>query len=133
MHSLGKNNLDLVGLDLNTVKNFFVNNLKNSSAKYLKTPSVIVTFNDMRTTGGHNLSSKINRVNSMQNYKRDNSERKEVSGEQKPATPSSQPQASKPKVSTSTNTTSPPKPPIPQNIRPRTEVVPAGVRTQRGL
>jgi hypothetical protein len=142
MHSLGKNNLDLLGLDLNNIKNFFVNNLSKSSAKFLKTPSVIVTYNDMRTTGGHNLSSKISRVNSMQNYKRDNGggeryedsgERRKENGEGKPTTTSNQPQASKPKVTT-TNTVSTPKPaPPPQNIRPRTDVVPAVVRTQRGL
>jgi len=147
MHSLGKNNLDLLGLDLNTVKNYFVGNLNHSSAKYLKTPSVIVTFNDMVTTGGHNLSSKISRVNSMQNYKRegggeryaDSGERKAESGEQptasnKPTTASGgQPQAPKPKTTTTTTATSAPKPAAPQNIRPRTEVVSGGARVQRGL
>jgi hypothetical protein len=160
VHSLGKNNLDLVGLDLNSVKNFFVENLSKSSAKYLKTPSVIITYNDMTTTGGHNLSSKISRVNSMQNYKRDGggggykpvvseryddsgkqyekgSERPVVSSEQKPTATSGQPQASKPKVTTTTsssNTASNQKPETPlQNIRSRTDVVPAGARVQRGL
>jgi len=165
MHSLGKNNLDLLGLDLNNVKNFFVGNLSKSSAKYLKTPSVIVTYNDMTTTGGHNLSSKISRVNSLQNYKRegsgsryvdvserydDSGKRYEDSGEQpttrseqpvggerKPTT-TNQPQTSKPKVTTatttSTSTASAQKPAAPpQNIRPRTDVVPAVARVQRGL
>jgi hypothetical protein len=146
LHCLGKNNLDLLGLDLNNIKNFFVNNLNKSSAKYLKTPSVIVTYNDMRTTGGHNLSSKISRVNSLQNYKRDggggeryaDSERydekgEKENGERKPTPTSTQPQASKPKATT-TNTGSTLKPaPPPQNIRPRTDVVPAVARTQRGL
>jgi hypothetical protein len=171
LHSLGKNNLDLLGLDLNTVKNFFVGNLSKSSAKYLKTPSVIVTYNDMVTTGGHNLSSKISRVNSMQNYKRDavsgvryevsgeryddsgkryeeggerpavSGERDAVGGERKPTTTSNQPQTSKPKVTTTTtstttsspNTASNQKPAAPQSIRPRTDVVPAGARAQRGF
>ena len=142
MYSLGKNNLDILGLDLNTVKNYFVNNLNSSSAKYLKTPSVIVTYNDLKTTGGHNLSSKISRVNSMQNYKRDsgvryaesgerpttNGEQPTVSGERKPTSATSQPQAKKPTPTASTS-----KPAAPQNIRPRAEVVPTAARTQRGL
>ena len=66
---IGKNYLYLLGLDLNDVKNYYVNNLSSSSAKYMKTPSVIITYNDMLTTGGHNLSSKISRVKSMTNYK----------------------------------------------------------------
>jgi len=147
MHSLGKNNLDLMGLDLNSVKNFFVNNLSKSFAKYLKTPSVIVTYNDMRTTGGHNLSSKISRVNSMQNYKRDYSgARYEESGTRPaektaqpeatnaPRTPNTnQPQAAKPKTTTTTTPASTPKPAAPSNIRPRTEVISGGERAQRGF
>jgi len=150
MRSLGKNNLDLMGLDLNSVKNYFVANLGKSSAQYLKTPSVIVTYNDMVTTGGHNLSSKISRVNSMQNYKRDygggqpvgsgekptaKKEQPTINENGKPTTSTNQPQSSKPKVTTTTTTASVPnpKPVSPQNIRPRTEVVPAGTRTQRGL
>ncbi|MEG2070763.1 MAG: hypothetical protein RR034_05245, partial [Bacteroidales bacterium] len=72
MRSIGKNNLDLFKLDLNEVKNFYVRNLANTTAPYLKTPSIIITFNDMLTTGGHNLSSKISRVNSMTHYKKSN-------------------------------------------------------------
>jgi len=163
MHSLGKNNLDLLGLDLNSVKNFFVGNLSKSSAKYLKTPSVIVTYNDMRTTGGHNLSSKISRVNSMQNYKRDggggvyyaenkpqptersepttksepttNSGQPTVSGERKPTPSSGAPTTSKPKpITTTTASSAPaPKPAAPANIRPRTEVISGGDRAHRGF
>ena len=133
MHSLGKNNLDLLGLDLNTVKNFFVNNLQNSSAQYLKTPSIIVTYNDMRTTGGHNLSSKISRVSTLQNYKREGgSERPVVSSERKPTT-SATPQTTKPKTSTTTSSGSTQKPAAQPTIRPRTEVISGGERTQRGL
>ena len=147
VHSLGKNNLDLLGLDLNTVKNYFVNNLNNSSAKYLKTPSIIVTYNDMVTTGGHNLSSKISRVNTMQNYKRDEGGRRyEVSGERyegggekptagsKPTTTGGgEPQAAKPKTTSTTGTASNQKPATQPNIRPRTEVVTGNARPQRGL
>jgi len=134
LHSFGKNNLDLLGLDLNSIKNFFVNNLSNSSSKFLKTPSIIVTFNDMVTTGGHNLSSKISRVNTMQNYKRDDG------GGVRQSENAAQPQTSKPKTATTpTSATSTPttasvqKPINQQSIRPRTEVVSGGARTQRGL
>jgi hypothetical protein len=151
LHNFGKNNLDLLGLDLNTVKNFFVNNLSKSSGKYLKTPSVIVTYNDMTTTGGHNLSSKISRVNSLQNYKRDYSgggyegEREKgekdegtkgrtderEKGERAPANTS--PQASKPKTTSTTTAAVTPKPANQPVIRPRAEVVPTAARVQRGL
>lgn len=66
---VGKNNFDLFGWDLKNVKNYFVGNLSRQSGKYLKTPTVIITYNDLLTTGGHNLSSKISRVGSMTNYK----------------------------------------------------------------
>lgn len=68
MRQIGKSNLYLFNTDLREVRNFYVNNLANSSAKYLKTPSIIVTYNDMVTTGGHNLSSGITRVKSLTNY-----------------------------------------------------------------
>ena len=70
MREVGKNNLDLVGMDLKDVKNWFAASLKGNAGRYMKTSSLIITYNDLLTTGGHNLSSKINRVNSMTNYKR---------------------------------------------------------------
>ena len=69
MREIGKNNLDLFGMDLNNVKNYFAGNLSKNSGRYLKTSSLIITFNDLLTTGGHNLSSRISRVNSMTHYK----------------------------------------------------------------
>ena len=69
MREVGKNNLDLLGMDLSHVKNWFAGNLSGNAGRYLKTSSLIVTFNDLLTTGGHNLSSRINRVNRMTNYK----------------------------------------------------------------
>lgn len=68
MREIGKNNLSLFNTDLRDVRNFYVNQLSKSAAKYLKTPSIIVTYNDMVTTGGHNLSSGITRVKSLNNY-----------------------------------------------------------------
>lgn len=67
--NIGKLNFDKLGVDLKQVQNYFVNHLAKSSARYLKTASVIITFNDFLTTGGHNLSSKITRVNKMNGYK----------------------------------------------------------------
>ena len=70
LRHVGKNNLPLLGIDLAKVRDYFVGNLRNSGSRYLKTPSVIVTYNDLNTTGGHNISSKISRVGSTTNYKR---------------------------------------------------------------
>lgn len=67
--TIGKNNLPLLGINLANVKDFYVSNLSNSGGRYLKTPSIIITYNDMITTGGHNISSKISRVHSTTNYK----------------------------------------------------------------
>ena len=70
LRHIGKNNLPLLGIDLAKVRDYFVGSLRNSGGRYLKTPSVIVTFNDLNTTGGHNISSRISRVGSTTNYKR---------------------------------------------------------------
>ena len=70
LRHVGKNNLPLLGIDLAKVRDYFVGSLRNSGGRYLKTPSVIVTYNDLLTTGGHNISSKISRVGSTTNYKR---------------------------------------------------------------
>lgn len=72
LRHVGKNNLKLLGIDLAKVRDYFVGSLRNSGGRYLKTPSVIVTYNDLNTTGGHNISSKISRVGSTTNYKRSN-------------------------------------------------------------
>ena len=70
MREMGKNNLDLIGMDLGNVKNWYAGSLSGYSGRYMKTSSLIITYNDLLTTGGHNLSSRISRVNSMSNYKR---------------------------------------------------------------
>ncbi len=69
VRTIGKNNLKWIGIDLNAIKDYYVRSLSTSGARYLKTPSVIITFNDFYTTGGHNLSSKISRVNRLSGYK----------------------------------------------------------------
>ena len=95
MREVGKNNLDLLGIDLKDVKNWFAANLKGNAGRYMKTSSLIITYADMLTTGGHNLSSRINRVNSMTNYKRSrgnytptdyDSPNRPVAAEEKPET-----------------------------------------------
>ncbi len=70
LRHVGKNNLPLLGIDLAKVRDYYVGSLRNSGGRYLKTPSVIVTYNDLLTTGGHNISSRISRVGSTTNYKR---------------------------------------------------------------
>ena len=141
---IGKNNLSVVGLDLSSVRNYYVGSLANASARYLKTPSVIVTYNDMLTTGGHNLSSGITRVNSLTGYKRGGGRGYYVPQQQtapagsKPASqPSSgsKPATSGSKASASSTAKKPSttsKPPQ-QNIRPRGEVISTAARSQRGF
>ena len=141
---IGKNNLSVVGLDLSSVRNYYVGSLANASARYLKTPSVIVTYNDMLTTGGHNLSSGITRVNSLTGYKRGGGRgyfaptQQTVPAGSKPA---SQPSSgSKPAISggkssassTAKKSTTAAKPPQ-QNIRPRGQVISTAARSQRGF
>ena len=138
---IGKNNLSVVGLDLSSVRNYYVGSLANASARYLKTPSVIVTYNDMLTTGGHNLSSGITRVKSLTGYKRGGGRGyyapPQQSAPSSPSAPKSQPSSSGGKSSSSSSssakkTSSTSKPPQ-QNIRPRGEVISTAARSQRGF
>ena len=161
MREIGKNNLDLWGMDLNNVKNYFAANLSGNSGRYMKTSSLIVTYNDMLTTGGHNLSSKINRVNSMTGYKRNRgnytptdygSPSQPVATEEKPTAtaPDNTPPAEKPTgkpvkksaakptgKSTPANTTASskgkPTSKSTSNIRPRSTVISTAPRRTRGL
>ena len=105
LRHIGKNNLTLVGLDLAKVRDYFVGNLSKSGGRYLKTPSVIITYNDFITTGGHNISSGISRVGSTTNYKRSSG------GGSAPVTSTpkaSPPGTSKPSGSTQPSSTSKP-------------------------
>ena len=156
MREVGKNNLDLMGMDLKEVKNFFAANLKGNAGRYMKTSSLIITYADLLTTGGHNLSSRISRVNSMTNYKRNrgnytptdySSPTQPVATEGKPATtaPSttgkpSWKQGGKPAVKKATkshpaNIPSSGKPAgnRTSNIRPRGSVISSAPRRTRGL
>lgn len=158
MRTIGKHNLDILNIDLSDVKNFFVSSLSHSSARYLKTPSIIVTFNDFITTGGHNISSKISRVNSMTNYKKSNykptqtyeQEKKAVEQPitvastkpavvQKPTTENSvKPKAPTTKATTTSASKAVAKPSTAATIssgssRARSSVISTSSRTQRGF
>ena len=156
MREVGKNNLDLMGMDLKDVKNWYAANLKGNAGRYMKTSSLIITYVDLLTTGGHNLSSRISRVKSMTNYKRNrgnytptdySSPTQPVATEGKPATtapsatgkPSGK-QGSKPAVKKATksqpaNTPSLGKPAgnRTSTIRPRDAVISSAPRRTRGL
>lgn len=164
MREVGKNNLDLLsrpdgsnifkdGMDLYDVKNWFAANLKNNSGRYMKTSSLIITYADLLTTGGHNLSSKISRVNSMTNYKRRSGNYTPTDYERPAATepvaeeappptgkkpvatkPASKAQPSKKKsASTTTPVKSKPSDSRAANIRPRSAVISTAPRRTRGL
>lgn len=144
INHIGKNNLDLLGLNLQDVKNYFVNSLAGSSAKYLKTPSVIITFNDFYTTGGHNLSSKISRVKTMKNYKRASSGGSDYvvdnttpsnnhPNSAKPISTKSKTSNTKSTKTTTTTTSSKAAPKSTPTVRKRTAVIPATQRGNRGL
>ncbi|MCR4826273.1 MAG: hypothetical protein K5882_04890 [Bacteroidales bacterium] len=100
LRHIGKNNLPLLGVDLAKVRDYFVGCLRNSGGRYLKTPSVIVTFNDLNTTGGHNISSRISRVGSTTNYKRSSGGAPVAQATPPPASRPSTPSASSPSTDT---------------------------------
>lgn len=147
MREIGKNNLDLLGLDLGNVKNWFSANLKNFAGRYLKTPSLIITYNDLLTTGGHNLSSHISRVNSMTNYKRSRGNYTPTDYEKpiEPTATNDAPPTAKPSTNkSSTKTASAKKKPSSSNnstktrsnnsnVRPRSAVITTAPRRTRGL
>ena len=167
MRGVGKNNLDLLsrpdgsnifkdGMDLKEVKNWYAANLKGNAGRYMKTSSLIITYADLLTTGGHNLSSRISRVNSMTNYKRNrgnytptdySSPTQPVATEGKPATtapsttekPSGK-QGGKPAVRKAGKRQLAPTPSSGKpagnrasNIRPRGSVISSAPRRTRGL
>ena len=139
MREVGKNNLDLLGMDLKNVKDYYAANLAGHAGRYMKTSSLIITFNDLLTTGGHNLSSHISRVNSMTNYKRNKGIYSPTDYE-KPA--ESSPANNKPANSPSLKTKKPTSHKTSQrvnvsksssNVRSRSAVIPSAPRRKRGL
>jgi BRCT domain type II-containing protein len=140
-------------MDLKDVKNWYAANLKGNAGRYMKTSSLIITYADLLTTGGHNLSSRISRVNSMTNYKRNRgnytpkdyeSPSQPVATEAKPVPtaprttgkPAGKP-TSKPAVKSSGNrkpaSTASSSKPASKNIRPRGSVISSAPRRTRGL
>ena len=148
LRHVGKNNLPLLGVDLTKVRDYFVGSLRNSGGRYLKTPSVIVTYNDLNTTGGHNISSKISRVGSTTNYKRYSGGGEPVapktstspsSTSSKPSNSAKPSSSSKPSSSTThtpaakSTTSTAIRPSSAGSVRPRSSVIPSGTRTTRGF
>ena len=167
MREVGKNNLDLLSrpdgsnifkdrMDLKDVKNWYAANLKGNAGRYMKTSSLIITYADLLTTGGHNLSSRISRVNSMTNYKRNRgnytptdyeSPSQPVATEEKPAVAkpkASSPSSGKPSGKPSSKPAGKSKPAASpaksktasksaSSIRPRSAVISAAPRRTRGL
>ncbi len=164
MREVGKNNLDLLTrpdgsnifkdrMDLKDVKNWYAANLKGNAGRYMKTSSLIITYADLLTTGGHNLSSRISRVNSMTNYKRNRgnytptdyeSPSQPVATEAKPvptAPRTTGKPAGKPTSKTTVKSSGNRKPastassskPASKNIRPRGSVISSAPRRTRGL
>ena len=146
LNSINKSNLYLLHFDLNDIKNYYVSNLSTSSAPYVKTPSIIITFNDFYTTGGHNLSSKINRVNSMTHYKKatytppsDERTEKPVqetapkTSPQKTSYPSVTTKKSIPSKSSKASVTNTSTQTKKSSTRPRSAVISSAPRSQRGF
>ncbi|MBR3986538.1 MAG: hypothetical protein IKK04_05245 [Bacteroidales bacterium] len=166
MREVGKNNLDLLSrpdksnifkdqMDLKDVKDWYAANLKGNAGRYLKTSSLIITYADLLTTGGHNLSSRISRVNSMTNYKRNRGNDAPTNYEHSPShspdlkeNPDDKPTDSKPATSKpakkstgkakSTHTAKPSNNQSVdhshnRSVRPRNEVISSSPRRNRGL
>lgn len=166
MREVGKNNLDLLSrpdgsnifkdrMDLKDVKDWYAANLKGNAGRYLKTSSLIITYADLLTTGGHNLSSRISRVNSMTNYKHNRGNDAPTNYEHSPShspdlkeNPDDKPTGSKPATSKpamkstgKAKTTHTAKPSNNQSVghshnrsvRPRNEVISSSPRRNRGL
>lgn len=143
MRLIGKNNLTLLGVNLAVVKDFYVQSLGKSGGRYLKTPSIIITYNDMVTTGGHNISSKINRVHSTTHYKASsgsgapNTQPAAPSGTRPAATSpkaGSRPSAGgKPVQKSAAPSSRPVSVPGSGNTRARGSVIPSSARPTRGF
>ena len=146
MREVGKNNLDLIGMDLGKVKNWYAGSLSGYSGRYMKTSSLIITYNDLLTTGGHNLSSRISRVNSMSNYKRTRNytptdyERpattEPVATDAKPSTTKptdSKPSTTSAKKKPSNSSNQAVKQSSNHNVRSRSSVISSAPRKTRGL
>ena len=147
--SLGKPNLNALGIDLASIKNYYSNSLLESCSPWMKTPSLITSYNSPRLTGGHNLSSKIRRVNSIDadntiiaagrpqsvpQYENTESGQPKTSSSPAASTPSSPSSSTKPATTTAPPKPNPaPKPTSTQPVRSRSEVIPTTNRDTRGF
>ena len=140
--SLGKPNLKELGVDLANVKNYYSNSLKESSSPWMKTPSLIISYNSPRLTGGHNLSSKIRRVNSINADKVivASGRPQQIIEPQENATPSQPKSSALPKASsparpavTAPKTNTAPKATASAPVRSRGDVIPTTSRATRGF
>ncbi len=146
---VGKTNYKELGIDLSGIKNMYSNALKNNSSPWMKTPSLIVSYNSPKLTGGHNLSSKIRRVNSINADKAiiASGRPQSVSRGQydAPATPppaaTDNPNAAAPRTNKPAQRARKTSPPVAKNTKPtstlpvrkRTEVISASQRGHRGF
>jgi len=138
--SFGKPNLKALGVDLAGVKNYYSNALIESSSPWMKTPSVIISYNSPRMTGGHNLSSKIRRVNSINADKAiiasgrpQAMPRDENAEPTSPASPTSSTSPAKKPVTAAVKPNTVPKATAANPVRSRSEVIPTTRRTTRGF
>lgn len=54
------------GVDISNVMTFYSNSLKDNSSLWIKTPSLVLTYDNPGVVGGHNLSSTIRFVSTLQ-------------------------------------------------------------------
>jgi hypothetical protein len=54
-----KDYLQYFGIDMTEVMNYFSTQLRNNSSTWIKTPSLVITYNNPNVMGGHNLASSI--------------------------------------------------------------------------
>ena len=135
--SFGKPNLKELGVDLANIKNYYSNSLQEDFSPWMKTPSLIVSYNSPRLTGGHNLSSKVRRVNSL------NADKAIVASGRPQAVPrdenaepqqpkSAEPSSTKP-ATTANKPNTAPKATSTAPVRSRSDVISTASRTTRGF
>ena len=54
-----------LGVDISDVMAFYSDSLKDNSSKWIKTPSLVLTYDNPGVVGGHNLSTAIRVMNSL--------------------------------------------------------------------
>jgi hypothetical protein len=123
-----------LGLSIQHVKNSYTGALSKIFSPYLKSASAVITFNDMLTTGGHNISSRITRVNRTKGYRHHSHSGGNIPHQASPNTPSASPSGGTPPAQR-VGQQSVPRPPqnVKPAVRPRAAVIPTAARSHRGL